>query len=223
MGLIVGPDKGMCMYLASLCKGEYEELEPVYEMKNSYVHKEFTKGDVSKFKANTINYAHIMTYDLNVSSQASHHTNPLAGRAYSAEGSISFYSGAGMPYEKIVIGAGFYGKISELTNPYDQATEKVLNDPVSSTVAIKYSSIKRNYMTDPSYVEYYDSRCGAYYLTNGRNFITYDNPQSIYTKGQLIQKYNLGGMMFWDLGSDDTFELLSAVYGVICDINYGRL
>lgn len=50
MGLIVGPDKGMCMYLASLCKGEYEELEPVFEMKNSYVHKEFTKGDVSKFK-----------------------------------------------------------------------------------------------------------------------------------------------------------------------------
>lgn len=170
-----------------------------------------------------INYAHIMTYDLNVSSQASHHTNPLAGRAYSAEGSISFYSGAGMPYEKIVIGAGFYGKISELTNPYDQATERVLNAPVKSTVAIKYSSIKRNYMTDPSYVEYYDSRCGAYYLTNGINFITYDNPQSIYTKGQLVQRYNLGGMMFWDLGSDDTFELLNAVYGVICDINYGRM
>ena len=45
IGLIVGPDKGMCMYLASLVKGEYEELEPVYEMKNSYVHKEFTKGE----------------------------------------------------------------------------------------------------------------------------------------------------------------------------------
>lgn len=170
-----------------------------------------------------IDYAHLMTYDLNISSLASHHTNPLAGRPYSAEGSISFYSGAGMPYEKIVIGAAFYGKISELSSPYDSATERVLNKAVSSTNTVKYSTIKRTYLSDPNYVKYYDSSCGAYYLTNGRYFITFDTPDSIVTKGQLIKKYNLGGMMFWDLGSDDTFELLSAVYGVVCDINTGRL
>ena len=50
IGLIVGPDKGMCLDLASQVKGQYEELEPVFDMRNSYVHKEFTKGDVSKFK-----------------------------------------------------------------------------------------------------------------------------------------------------------------------------
>ena len=50
IGLIVGPDKGKCIELAKQVKGVYEDLEPVYEMKNSYVHKEFTKGDVSLFK-----------------------------------------------------------------------------------------------------------------------------------------------------------------------------
>ena len=50
IGLIVGPDKGKCIDLAKEVKVEYKELEPVYDMRNSYVHKEFTKGDISLFK-----------------------------------------------------------------------------------------------------------------------------------------------------------------------------
>ena len=49
IGLIVGPEKEKCLDLAAKVQGKYEELEPVYDMRNSYVHKEFTKGDVSKF------------------------------------------------------------------------------------------------------------------------------------------------------------------------------
>ena len=49
IGLIVGPDKKICLDLASMTHATYNEFEPVYEMKNSYVHKEFTKGDTSKF------------------------------------------------------------------------------------------------------------------------------------------------------------------------------
>ena len=52
IGLIVGPNKEKCLELASLVKGEYEEYEPVYEMKNSYVHKEFKKGNPDKVFAN---------------------------------------------------------------------------------------------------------------------------------------------------------------------------
>lgn len=50
IGLIIGPDKRVCLDLASKTYADYQEYEPVYEMKNSYVHKEFTKGDVSVFK-----------------------------------------------------------------------------------------------------------------------------------------------------------------------------
>ena len=175
-------------------------------------------------KANDIlDYAHIMTYDLNISSLASHHTNPLAGRAYSAEGSISFYHDAGFDYDKLVIGCAFYGKSSELVNKYDSATTSVLNAAVSSTTTVTYNYIKNNILTDSSYQKYYDERCGAYYLTNGKVFITYETPESIYTKGRLVKRYGLGGLMFWDLGSDNSGELLSAVYGAICDINNGRM
>ena len=50
IGLIVGPDKSICIDLASQVKGVYEELESVYDMRNSYVHKEFVKGEIKKFK-----------------------------------------------------------------------------------------------------------------------------------------------------------------------------
>ena len=50
IGLIVGPDKNKVLELAAQVKADYKELEPVFDMRNSYVHKEFTKGDVSKFK-----------------------------------------------------------------------------------------------------------------------------------------------------------------------------
>ncbi len=50
IGLIVGPDKETCLKLAKEVIGEYEEYEPVFDMRNSYVHKEFRKGDVELFK-----------------------------------------------------------------------------------------------------------------------------------------------------------------------------
>lgn len=50
VGLIVGRKKLTCLSLAKDVHVEYEELEPVYEMKNSYVHKEFNKGNIEVFK-----------------------------------------------------------------------------------------------------------------------------------------------------------------------------
>ena len=50
IGLIIGRKKLTCLSLAKDVHVEYEELEPVYEMKNSYVHKEFNKGNTEVFK-----------------------------------------------------------------------------------------------------------------------------------------------------------------------------
>ena len=50
IGLIVGPNKKTCIDLASMTHAIYKELKPEYEMKNSYVHKEFNKGNPEVFK-----------------------------------------------------------------------------------------------------------------------------------------------------------------------------
>lgn len=50
IGLIVGEDKETCLDLANQVGILYEEETPVYEMINSFIHKEFEKGDPSLFK-----------------------------------------------------------------------------------------------------------------------------------------------------------------------------
>ena len=50
IGLVVGEDKETCLDLANQIGVFYEEETPIYEMTNSFIHKEFTKGDPKLFK-----------------------------------------------------------------------------------------------------------------------------------------------------------------------------
>ncbi len=50
IGLIVGPNKEKCLDLVAKVKGEYKDLEPVYDFRDSCVHKEFKKGNPDLFK-----------------------------------------------------------------------------------------------------------------------------------------------------------------------------
>lgn len=158
-----------------------------------------------------------MTYDGNNTGIATHHTKPY-GSGYSAENAINLFLNAGVRAEKIVIGAAFYGKISELTTPTTDYNS-VVGKPVLSTTTIRYTTIYQDYLTNPEYRECFDATCGASYLTNGKYFITYDNVDSIQRKVDLVKKYGLGGMMFWDYGSDTTGSLLKAVYNGIHALN----
>lgn len=164
-----------------------------------------------------LDYVHIMTYDGNNTGIATHHTKPY-GSGYSAENAINLFLNAGVRAEKIVIGAAFYGKISELTTPTTDYNS-VVGKPVLSTKTIRYTTIYEDYLTNPEYRECFDATCGASYLTNGKFFITYDNVDSIQRKVDLVKKYGLGGMMFWDYGSDTTGSLLKAVYNGIHALN----
>lgn len=168
-----------------------------------------------------LDYAHIMTYDLNNSGVASHHCNTFKGsRAYSAKSAMEAYANFGMDYKKMIIGVAFYGKISKLTTP--TTPENALNKPVDDTTTIHYTTIYQTYMKDSSYKKIYDESTGAYYLSNGEYFITYDDPKAIELKCDLIKQNNLGGIMFWDYGSDTTGTLLKEVAYGISVINSGR-
>lgn len=73
--------------------------------------------------------------------------------------------------------------------------------------------IENIYMTDSSYELVYDTGAGVPYIykKDGTEFISFDNPQSILEKGNYILKNKLGGMMFWEYGTDPTNRLLEAV------------
>ena len=50
VGLIVGEDKKTCLDLLEQVQIDYKEETPVFDMVNSYIHKEFTKGNPDLFK-----------------------------------------------------------------------------------------------------------------------------------------------------------------------------
>ena len=175
-----------------------------------------------------LDYAHLMTYDLNSDGVCTHHCNTYDGRAYSAEGAVETYHKAGFDYEKLVIGVAFYGKISKLATP-TTASSAVYNKPIAKnadgkyeTSTITYTRIYDNYLFNSKFVKIYDENNGAYYLTDGEYFITYDDPKAIELKCQLVKLYNLQGIMFWDYGSDTTGNLLRSVVTGIDSINIGR-
>jgi chitinase len=69
------------------------------------------------------------------------------------------------------------------------------------------------YIGKQGFVRYWDEHAQAPYLWNSasRIFISYDDPQSIANKVCYVRERHLGGMMFWDLGSDRDDELLNAI------------
>lgn len=180
------------------------------------VERFYEVSEINKY----LDFAHIMTYDLNNSGIASHHSNPYKGsRAYSTKSAMDTYHNGGIDYSKIVIGAAFYGKISKLKTP--TTPEEALNKPTEEAKTIHYTAIYEM-MKDSKYKKVYDQSTGAYYLSDGEYFITYDDPQAIITKCRMTEQYNLGGIMFWDYGSDATGTLLRTMSAEISMINNGR-
>lgn len=182
---------------------------------------------VSKYNAGEsykyMDYIHLMTYDLNDPNLSTHLTS-VSG----AEKTVDYYVKAGVPKNKLVIGCAFYGKeykISKDSSSFYYV--RPINDPQS----INYSEIKNTYLkyidnpTENITVKReWDSTNRAPYLcvtrynsdnsVNEKIFITYDDPQSIALKCDVVKSQGLGGIMMWELGSGDrtSNDLIEAIY-----------
>ena len=94
IGLIVGPNKKMCIDLASMTHATYKELKPVYEMKNSYVHKEFVKGNVEVFK----NAKKVFSEEFETGYQEQVYLEPQAMLMYYEKGKITVKASMQCPF-----------------------------------------------------------------------------------------------------------------------------
>lgn len=191
---------------------------------------------VSKYNAGEsykyMDYIHLMTYDLN-SAQRCQHLTALgaSSNGYSSvEQTVAYYLGAGIPKEKLVIGAAMYGKIYEISKT---STKFIGETPLSEPYSILYREIKNEYLSklDGSssrikVEEKWDETAKAPYLCvteynesgeiTGKKFITYDNARSMTLKSQYVFDNDFGGLMFWELGYEDreSNDLVKAIYDV---------
>ena len=141
---------------------------------------------------------HIMTYDFmgfsGVQSKTGHHTNLKRCDYcnYSVEGIIEYFLQMGINSTKLFIGAAAYSRGFKQTNGPGSTG-------IGSNETFKYKELPVN-----GFIEYWDPKCLAPFLynSNTKEYISYDNKNSIYEKSKYTWEKNLGGIIIWESSGD---------------------
>ena len=167
--------------------------------------------------AQVLDYVSIMTYDMRGCGDriTGHHTNlykyncdnPANRR--SVEHSVAIYNNAGVPLEKIVIGAAFYSRMWK--GVIDDGTSGLCRPAEPGNYGPGYSELYNDYIGKNGFESYYDDIAAAPYLFNGSVFISYDDERSIAQKCNYIKETGLLGIMYWEHSCDSTRRLLAAI------------
>ena len=146
-----------------------------------------------------VDHVNIMSYDLYSQTTTGHHT-PLYSinkDSYSADSAVRYLTQIGVPRNKIVIGAAFYGRIWE--NVID--TNNGLSQDAKFRSAISFDNLNS---LDKGFEFYWDENAMAPYGFNKtkNEFLSFDNTRSVSLKTKYAIDQDLKGIMFWQLGND---------------------
>ena len=146
----------------------------------------------------------LMSYDLvsGFSKVSGHHT-PLYStpqQVESVDNGVKNLIAAGVPPEKIAIGAAFYARMFKVTD----TTNNGLYLPASFYHGLPYSRFADTINVNNGFVQYWDTLAKAPYAFNAERQVmaTYDDTTSIKLKTEYVIKNNLNGIMFWQLAED---------------------
>lgn len=200
--------------------------------------------DVSEF-SKVVNHINIMAYDINGSWSALTGANaPLTGAdGLSYVGGAQAWIDAGFPPQQINMGVPFYGR-SVITNtdmsstqsmsapfrksvPPGDSNDGLWTDPCEKSAAYsgvwKYKNLREqgviegNGQARAPWIRKFDQGSQTPWLFNPqtRQFISYDDPESLRRKVEYAKRKNLGGVMLWALNQDTSnFELLNVLQEV---------
>ncbi len=176
----------------------------------------FIEGTEMDKVAAICDYVQLMTYDIRSGFQreAGHHTglftSPGDRLNDSVRASVEDFHAAGVPREKIVIGAAFYSRrwdgLPNVNNGLFQMAQTV------GQYGPGYTKLEEEFINKNGFIRYWDDDAKAPYLFNGSSLISYDDPESIRLKCEYLKKEGLRGIMYWDHGSDPSRKLLAAMY-----------
>ncbi|WP_217559423.1 glycoside hydrolase family 18 protein [Paenibacillus sp. GbtcB18] len=163
-----------------------------------------------------LDFLQVMTYDMRGGFQVltGHHTNLYNSTGdlfrISTDTSINLYLAAGVPRDKIVVGAAFYSRQWEKVPDAANGLHQIAGG--SGGYGPDYTTLANDYINKNGYVRYWDAEAKAPYLFNGSTFITYDDEESLEHKCRYVEEKNLAGIMFWEYGCDKTRRLLDSLY-----------
>lgn len=170
--------------------------------------------------AEVCDYVQLMTYDMRAEGcyVAGHHTG-----LYSSEGdnegrsthdNVQRFIKAGVPREKLIIGAAFYSRIwrgVETGEGIHACHGLMMPSKGEGVYGFSYTQLVNEFIDKNGFIRYRDDTAKAPYLFNGTDFISYDDPESIAQKCRYIMENGLKGIMYWEHGCDVTHELINSI------------
>ena len=168
-----------------------------------------------------VDYVNLMTYDMAGagSKVTGHHTGLYSTpqQPRSADFTVKYLLDLGIPREKLILGAAFYGKIFENVENINNG----LSQPGKYKNSVNYKNIPSQLPADSGWVSHWDDVAKAPFLYNAskKQFFTYDDQRSMELKTKYVIDNKLGGIMYWHLGQDrykdgllDTIDKVKKTY-----------
>lgn len=164
-----------------------------------------------------LDFVNVMSYDMfSIGSPTTGHHAGLYqsgpdAPARTTQAAIRRHLEAGIPPEKVVLGAAFYGRGWTDVNPESSGLHQPFGEWYDF---IHYSDLVESLIDKNGFVRHWDDAAKAPFLWNpeSRTFISYDDPESMRHKAEFVKAQGLGGVMYWHHSYDPTQELLNALY-----------
>jgi len=177
----------------------------------AYIDSSVEWKEVTKY----VSFINIMSYDLvhGYSTTSGHHT-PLYStpqQTESTDHAVQMLLKAGVPREKLVIGAAFYGRFFKI----DEGDKVDLYMPCHFSHGFSYKYSVDSLSEKNGFEKKWDDIAKAPYAMNQerRLLATYDDEKSIALKTKYAVENKLGGIMFWQLYDDKLHSgLLETIY-----------
>ena len=154
-----------------------------------------------------VSFINVMTYDLvhGYSTVSGHHT-PLYStkqQTESTDHAVQMLLKAGVPADKIVIGAAFYGRFFQI----DEGSDVDLYKPCRFSHGFSFKYSADSLSVQNGFEKNWDDTAQAPYAINRKRRLlaTYDDEKSVALKTKYAIQNKLGGIMFWQL-YDDKFH-----------------
>jgi chitinase len=179
--------------------------------------QEFLEHTEMRRVARSVDTVNLMAYDYYepgseaiTGNHAPLYTDPADPKHVSADTSVREFEQAGVPAHKLILGVPFYGHVWGNVAATGHGLFQT-GSPVPNAFA-PYRAIVAT-MLNQGFTRYWDASASVPYLYSAekKQFISYEDPESLAAKCVYVQRMHLGGVMFWEYGADASGALLDTI------------
>lgn len=163
-----------------------------------------------------LDWINLMTYDFHGpwgggEDEVTNHNSPLYATGqgnpeFNVDAAVRGYLAQGVPKNKIVVGMPLYGRsyanVPDTSDGLYSSYNGIGTGTTEEAGLRFFNDIKQNLLS--SYICSWDDQAKVPYLYNPatKQFISYDDEESLRLKANYVREHELGGAMVWELGQD---------------------